>query len=336
MIARTVHVLVPAWIDDVDRVSGGNVYDRELIAGLRLRGWTVISHEVVDAATGADALLSVPDGALALVDGLVAGWMPGAIEAVSDRIRMVLLAHMVASAFPGASSETTYAELRAVQSARRVVVTSRWTADELTRRTPLTCDHTTIARPGVHAAPTAVPSRDGDLICVGVIAPHKGQDLLLQALARLHRTDWTCLMAGSMVPFDVFARRVAENAAAFDGNVTLPGVLNAEELEAAYRRSSLLIAPSRLESSGMAIAEARARGIPVLAAAVGGIPDTLSGGGAILVDPDDEVALAGAIRSWLTDPALRDRLRREARNARHQLPRWEETAAEVEKALIAA
>ena len=91
----------------------------------------------------------------------------------------------------------------------------------------------------------------------------------------------------------------------------------------------MLVAPWRVVCGGMAIADARARGMPVIGARTGGIPDALAGGGAMLVRPGDPVALAEALRAWMTAPALRSRLRREAATARRTLPRWDDTVAAI-------
>lgn len=337
MGARIVRFLVPEWIDDPRRASGGNIYDREVMAGLRARGWTVLQLGAAGPVAVSAALAKVPDDALLLVDGLVAGNAAAEVKAASRRIRIVLLAHMVAAVFPDVSIEAARSERLALGCARRVIVTSRWTADELVRRMLVDRDVVTIAVPGARpTVPAAPPSNPGELICVGVIAPHKGQDLLLDALARVPRADWTCALAGSATLFQDFACRVTERAAEFGGRVTMHGTLTPDDLDAAYRRSALLVAPSRVESSGMAILEALARGIPVLGAAVGGIPQTVASGGALLVAPGDAGALAGMLESWMTDAGLRARLRREAGRAGSKLPTWSETASAIDSALVAA
>ncbi|NNC13610.1 glycosyltransferase family 4 protein [Planctomonas sp. JC2975] len=356
MPGRIVWFLVPDGIDDPTRVSGGNVYDREIRTGLRERGWSVNVVRVADpgaaephaeGSSAPTAVDTVPDGGLALVDGLVGDWAAAELEAASTRIRVVVLAHMVAAAFPDASDATADAERRSLAGARRVVTTSRWTADQLVERGLADRQCITVAVPGAHRSPPATAAEPGgELLCVGVIAPHKGQDLLLDALARVSEPGWTCTLIGSMTVFPEFASRIAESAAEFGGRVWMPGTLAPGELDAVYRRTALLVAPSRLESSGMALAEAQAHGIPVMAAAVGGIPDTLGmgrtraignrGGGAMLVLPDDAAALADALDAWLSDPGLRDRLRTEARHARTLLPGWQDTARMVEEALVSA
>ncbi|MDQ7879569.1 glycosyltransferase family 4 protein [Microbacterium sp. QXD-8] len=317
-------------------MSGGNVYDRRIRDGLPAHGWTVQVLEVADAGEAASALRGAPDDALVLVDGLVAGWVPAALEDEASRLRLVLLAHMVVAAFPDATDAEADAERRALATAGAVIVTSRWTAGELARRGLTDPSRITVAIPGVQHVDAGVPASDKDLLCVGVLAPHKGQDTLLDALGRLRTRDWTCAIVGSPEPFPRFAAVIAERAAAFDGRVQLTGVLDEDGLAEAYGRSALLVAPSRVESWGMAIADARARGIPVVGSAAGGIPDALAGGGGLLVCPDDPAALADVLEAWMSDPGLRARLRREAVSARASLPTWADTVAHVVRALEAA
>jgi glycosyltransferase involved in cell wall biosynthesis len=81
----------------------------------------------------------------------------------------------------------------------------------------------------------------------------------------------------------------------------------------------------------MVVTEALARGLPVIATAVGGLPEALGTAPdgslpGVLLPPDDPAALADALRTWLTDPAMRDRLRARARARRERLPAWSDTA----------
>jgi glycosyltransferase involved in cell wall biosynthesis len=190
----------------------------------------------------------------------------------------------------------------------------------------------TVALPGTVEAPQA-RGEVGRLLCVGAVAPHKGHDILLEALGRLGSVDWTCTVAGSLEADPAFAARMVATAAPFGSRVRLTGVLDDAELDAEYRRSGVLVAPSRTESFGMAIAEARARGLPVIAASVGGISESVAGGGAILVSPDDPAALADALERWMTDSALRTRLRAEAADARARSPRWSTTVDRIDQVL---
>jgi glycosyltransferase involved in cell wall biosynthesis len=120
-------------------------------------------------------------------------------------------------------------------------------------------------------------------------------------------------------------------------NVHLAGPLTGAALDAAYANADLFVLPSRAETYGMVVTEALARGLPVVASAVGGVPEALgtAPGGlpGRLVPPDDPGALAAALRDWLTDPDLRERWRAAARARRESLTGWDETARQLAEIL---
>ncbi|MGH3394700.1 MAG: glycosyltransferase family 4 protein, partial [Streptosporangiaceae bacterium] len=102
-----------------------------------------------------------------------------------------------------------------------------------------------------------------------------------------------------------------------------------------------LVAPSRSETYGMTVTEALAHGLPVIAAAVGGLPEALgtSTDGTRpgqLIPPGDPAALATALRGWLGDEHHRRRLRAAARQRRSTLRGWEQTTHDVANALALA
>jgi glycosyltransferase involved in cell wall biosynthesis len=115
----------------------------------------------------------------------------------------------------------------------------------------------------------------------------------------------------------------------------MPGVLRSEQLDRVYQGAGLLIAPSRTEAFGMVIGDARRRGLPVIAAETGGIPEAAAGGGCLFVPTDDPAALAAALRTWLTTQSVRDRLHAELAIARRDLPRWSHAVSIVERVLAA-
>jgi glycosyltransferase involved in cell wall biosynthesis len=100
--------------------------------------------------------------------------------------------------------------------------------------------------------------------------------------------------------------RVAEHGMADDVRVTdwVPPS-QAEEL---LRSSHVLVLPSTHEGQPMAILEAMAHGLCVVATAVGGIPDLIDEECGVLIPPSDEEALITALGSVLTDADRRSRL----------------------------
>jgi glycosyltransferase involved in cell wall biosynthesis len=91
----------------------------------------------------------------------------------------------------------------------------------------------------------------------------------------------------------------------------------------------------------MVVTEALARGLPVIAADVGGVGEALGHGAdgirpGMLVAPEDPSALGAAIRAWLTDAELRRRLRQAACERRATLPEWSRTGEVVAGVLAGA
>ena len=210
-----------------------------------------------------------------------------------------------------APPEAQASERAVLHAAATVIVPSQWTRQQVLARFTLLPDRVHVAQPGVDPAAEA-RSVPGPLICVGALARHKGQDLLIEALGGLPGLDWHCVLACLLDRDPDFVRHVRHLIARLDDSsrVQLPGVLTGTALRDLYATASLLVAPSRSETYGMTVTEALAHGVPVLAADVGGLPEALgtTPGGqrpGLLVPPGDPAALAAAVRDWLVDEPLR-------------------------------
>ena len=147
---------------------------------------------------------------------------------------------------------------------------------------------------------------------------------------------WELVIGGSLErdPATAGRLRAAVTAAGIGDRVRLPGELGEADLAAAYAAADLFVSASLYEGYGMALAEALARGLPIVAATGGAVADTVPVSAGLLVPPGDVPALAAALRRCIDEPDLRDRLRRGAIQARAGLPTWADTAARVEDALI--
>ncbi len=345
----TVHMIVPDAIDDPVRPSGGNRYDRRICAGLAETGWQVRLHPVPDAwpqlgAAGlqatASTIANLPDRALVLVDGLIASAAANAMVPAAGRLSIVVLLHMSL----GDDRATRAAEGAVLGSAAAVIATSGWARQRLLARYPLPDHAVHVAEPGVDRAPRAVGTADGSrLLCVGAVTPQKGHDLLLAALAALADHPWRCEWVGPLDRDLAYVARLRHNlkAPSLAGRVRLTGPLTGTALKEAYRSADVLVHPSRSETYGMVVTEALAHGLPVIAAAAGGLPDALGRTPdgtrpGILVPPGDASQLTAALRAWLTSADLRQRVRLAALARRSTLPSWSTTTAKVARVLTAA
>jgi glycosyltransferase involved in cell wall biosynthesis len=224
--------------------------------------------------------------------------------------------------------------------ARAVVTTSAWTRHRLLERYPLPAARVHVARPGSEPAPVSPRTPGGGrLVCVGTLSPLKGQDLLLEALGSLVGLPWRCTLVGPVDRHPGFVSSLARRATAtgIAGRVRMPGTRTGAALRREYEDADLLVVPSRAETYGMVVTEALAAGVPVVATAVGGIPEavghTACGVPGLLVPPDDSAALAAALARWLTDAGLRCRLRRAALRRRETLPDWRRTGERIRSVL---
>jgi glycosyltransferase involved in cell wall biosynthesis len=96
---------------------------------------------------------------------------------------------------------------------------------------------------------------------------------------------------------------------------TFHGWVDREQRRTLLAASSALVMPSHVEGLPMALLEAMAAGLPVIASRVGGIPDVVSDGvEGLLVDPRDAPQLAAALERMATDEPLRRRLGAAARD----------------------
>jgi glycosyltransferase involved in cell wall biosynthesis len=341
-----VYFVVPDAIDDPDRVSGGNVYDQHIREGLRRSGWDV-RMVLIPTGTGtttARTLSQLPDGALVLIDGLIAVRESEALTAQSSRLRIVVLAHMVASLASGAIAEANEVavsvgrERAALGAAKRIIATSGWTRSELISRGFAELHQVVVAHPGTDPAAAAIASQSGGrLLCVGVVAPHKGQDLLVRALAHFTDIDdWSCTFVGSLDAAPGFVDELKQTIQQTNltGRADFTGVLDGPSLDTAYNQTDLVVVPSRNESFGMVVAEALAHGIPVVAAHVGGTAEAMSGTAAgILVPPEDPWALEVVLRQWWASAERRTELKMAAMEARATPRPWSAAIAIIESTL---
>jgi glycosyltransferase involved in cell wall biosynthesis len=351
-VSSGVHIVVPTGIDDLTRPSGGNAYDRRMCRGLAAAGWNVHVHEVPGSwprpdgeshAALAHALSRIPDRALVVVDGLVASSAPETIVPEARRLRLVALVHMPLG--EGAADDgVREREGAALSAAAAILTTSAWTRRVLLELYPLEVDRVQVAKPGVDTAELAPGTATaGALLAVAAVIPGKGHDVLLDALTTLAGLRWQCLCVGSVERDPVFVEGLRRRVAAegMGGRVRFCGPQAGAELAGSYSAADVLVLPSRAEAYGMVVAEALARGLPVVAADVGGVPEALGHGAGdirpgLLIPPGDAVALGGALRAWLEDADLRRRLRRAAHERRESLAGWSTTIRVVASVLAGA
>jgi glycosyltransferase involved in cell wall biosynthesis len=160
-------------------------------------------------------------------------------------------------------------------------------------------------RPGAAMGPLHI-------VFLGQLGARKGAPQLIEALASLAgRGDWAATMAGDG---EVVQCRERVKQLGLADRIAIPGQLDAPAAAQLLGGADIFTLPSFAENLPMAILEACAAGVPVVATPVGEIRDVIEDGrNGLLVEPGDVAGLAQALQRLLDDPALRQSLGAAAR-----------------------
>lgn len=336
---------------DLAAPSGGYAYDRAILReaaalGVDMRVLPLPggfpNPSAGEIAATAQALAALPPGDVALIDGLAYGALPEAVIAAVAAPMVALCHHplcLETGLSPAAAQEFFAREKRALELSARVVATSPATADWLAENFAVPPEKLAVALPGTARAAPA--PRVGDppiVLAIGSLIARKGYDLLLDALAGLGDLDWRLRVIGSATADTGLADRLFARAARSDlaGRVEFLGAVAAEQVAAQLAAADIFVSASHHEGYGMALAEALAHGLPIVASRGGAAAQTVPDAAAIKLDPGDVAGLRAALRTVLTDRALAGRLAEAAWRAGQTLPDWRDAARIVFAAARAA
>jgi glycosyltransferase involved in cell wall biosynthesis len=165
------------------------------------------------------------------------------------------------------------------------------------------------------------------VLFVGRLTAGKGVDVLIDAMR-------ACPNEALVVVGDGPERAQLEARTRGLDWVTFAGAASHDEVERHLAAAKMLVLPSFHEGQPNALMEAMARGVPVVATAVGGIPDLVRDGETgILVRPGDVAGTAAAIRRLSGSPALRTSLAQRARQEMAQYE-WSSVMRTLERELV--
>jgi D-inositol-3-phosphate glycosyltransferase len=191
--------------------------------------------------------------------------------------------------------------------------------------------------------PVAARTRSHRILSVGRLVPRKGVDLVIRALPHLREAgfdDVELLIVGGggdsgVLDADPEVRRLMDLAAGLGvaDQVRLQGQVSRGEMPGIFRSADAVVCAPWYEPFGIVPLEAMACGVPVVAAAVGGLRDTVVDRGTGLhVPPRDPEAIASALALLLGNPSLRAELGNAGKVRARTRYSWDRVAAETEKA----
>lgn len=221
---------------------------------------------------------------------------------------------------------------RAVRSARRIIVPSRFVAGEVAGMLGVPTERIDIIPMGVSVPdPRETPALLSGpyLLHTGGFDARKNLPALIRAFAQAAPRlghDWRLVLVGAphtgnRTVYPPLAPEIERSG--LGDRVILTGRVSEADKQALYQHATIAIAPSSSEGFGLPILEAMARGIPVIASNRTSHPE-VAGDAALLVEPNEE-AIAAAILRLAADSTLRTDLSARGRSRAAEFP-WSRTA----------
>jgi glycosyltransferase involved in cell wall biosynthesis len=273
--------MLDAWLPaPEERLSGGTLYDKRLIKGLRNNGVPVSTHWV-DVETF-DLDWAASKSTLHLVDGLLFHLKPEAFLQ-AHKARFIYLSHLPFWLEPGIGekekSDRKEKELAFMKRCQCVISTSPFIKKQLVSAgiDEAKCE---VIKP--EKSPLKAKSDYGikpqSFLMVASVHYGKGIDILISALAQLSKLDWQLNVVGAVDPTDEYFLQLKNLTAeaGLDGKIAFLGAMSQGELTAFYQHADVLLHPSRFETYGMVIAEALTARLPVLCSGQGAMKSEFS------------------------------------------------------------
>lgn len=172
------------------------------------------------------------------------------------------------------------------------------------------------------------------LLFLANVTERKGLHVLLAALARLQPHAYSLDVVGSLEIEPAYAARMRQKASSLTSRVAFHGTLDEKRLIEILRQAQVMVIPSSYEGFGIAYLEGMAYGLPAIGSAAGAMAETITNNvNGILLAPGDVAALADTLATLVVDRGLLSRLAQAAQNHFFSRPKWRDTAETVRRFL---
>jgi glycosyltransferase involved in cell wall biosynthesis len=338
----------------LDTVSGGFIYDRNLVRYLREAGdrvdvinlpWRRYGLSLLDNLNpGLRRRLTQATFDVLLEDELVhpaCFWLNQFLRRRVDYPVVAIVHHLRCLERHPAGMTRLYrwVEKRYLASVDGLICVSRTTAEDVEdlagRSRPLV-----VASPGRDGLPGAVSREEivaraaapgpFNLIFVGNLIPRKGLHTLLAALESLPHHDWRLMVVGSLKMDAAYVGAIRRQIkdTGLSSRVSLLGALPARELAARCAASHLLTVPSSYEGFGIVYLEGMQFGLPAIAGSDGAAKEIIThGDNGFLVPPGNPEALAHHIELLNRNRDLLLKMSLAAHGSAVAHPTWNDSAA---------
>jgi glycosyltransferase involved in cell wall biosynthesis len=322
-----IHALMPSIHD---RLTGGSIYNRRILACLAKSSQVEL---YIDSAEGYERF----PGGLWLVDSLCLETGASHLANCADASGILITHYLEAIDPQRRNSARAGNERTMLRHFCAAVTTSRFARRALMAggfQGPVKAILPGLSEDYRQSAHRPLSHGKVAILTVANVVPDKGLVEMLCALERLSDLSWSWELIGDVdldPEFsDKFRARVHRSRVC--DRITIRCALSPREVLAAYDRSDIFALPSQFETCSMATMEAMARGLPVAAFQVGGLPDLLPKiSRDALAKPGDADGLTGTVRRLIEARDERRRLGDANRSASSRFPSWEECGSALER-----
>jgi glycosyltransferase involved in cell wall biosynthesis len=335
---------------DIHKLTGGSIYNERIMSGLKLCGHDVKVHHLNDDFPFPSDksleycrkdLLAIKTGEPVIIDSLVFGVIPDVLKKLSQANPVIALIHLLLSSN---SDFTAYefmlvkrSEREALKFAAKIIATSSYTEMELLNL-GMDKDKIRIIIPGVDIYPQKKSFNEtpGHLVCISNYTPGKGHIVLVHALRKLKDKAWELHCYGNMdfnPGYVAWLNGVIQSSGLKDRFFLHPP-LERHQLTDVLLLADLFIHPSDFETYGMAVTEALAHGVPVIASSGGGIRQTIPESMGRFFEPGDADGLYSLLLEQFENSELYQKLCSKVIEYPKQANSWERSISLFEEILI--
>jgi len=357
----TIHFTFPSSIVQDGGVSGGLVYEREMIDHLK-NSWPG-KVEVVDVRPSHplwpiekerpksldDYILSLPESDFVIMDSIVILECADLLSRM--KAKLVTLTHFPISTWPDVDPDLKEKMISQETNAYAIgkfhIIAGEFSRPILENQYGVKSHEIINAPPGIDKSvfkPQGVRLLNTDkefdtrtirFLTIGNGFHHKGLDVLLQALIGVKDMDWTLTVIGRFT-YDVeYTKKIFDLVDKFPHNkIKVLDVVPQEELTSYYRNHDVFLSGSRLENWGMVFAEARYVGLPLITTNTGGVKTFCREGGCRLSPINSVTELENNIREMLENRAKLRLLIGQAQSFLPKLNSWEQSVSPVVERLL--
>jgi len=223
-------------------------------------------------------------------------------------------------------------QLARYRDARRILVDSAFSRDELLATAPIDPARIDVVYPGVAADVANLERAREDaapfVLAVGTVERRKNLEVVIRALAAVPRLR--LVSVGPATPYRETCLSLARSAGVAERVVFLGYVTRARLLDL-YARATAAVVPSHYEGFGYGAAQALCAGVPLLASNASSLPEIVREA-APLLDPEDVASWSEALRDLCADPLPAERSAAAGRAACSARFSWQEAARRVLRA----